>query len=407
MKKILLIASWYPTIEKPQSGIFIHQQAALLTQKYDVKVLVCNPIIVGRKGFIKDFFVAPKKIENSIFIVDKNLELLEYNVKEYVFLGEETRYKIIFSSYLFYLKRLFANWKPDIIHAHDPLLAGVLANYISSYSNIPFVLTSHNPLFINTRSCYINKLVLNSFIKADKLLTVGNQDKRILDSLINTKFKTITLGNVVDTGTFNPIKKIKNEKSKFKIINISSTSLRKDIPTFLRAINYYIENYDVSKKNIEVLLIVSEVMDGYSFKEMYIDIESLGLKNITRILSNVKYHTVIANEMLDSDVFISTSYYETFGIAVAEAISAGIPTIAVDNGAVRDFVSHKENGLIVEMGDYESIANYVNKIETKEIVFDEKKMHNSIAAKFSKDVYLEKLMTIYSNVLSSKKATYS
>jgi len=403
MQKILLLTSWFPIAEKPQSGIFFQQQASLLSQQFDVKVLVCNSNPVGRKGFIKSFISKPQP--QFIYTKSTHFEVIDFNILEYVFLSEKKRFSFLFNSFTKHLKQLFKTWKPDIIHAHDAWYAGVVAHKISLETHIPYILTNHTPLFINKNSSLINTLLLNAIENANQLTTVGNQDKRMFESILSLKHKAITIGNIIDTALFNPSAKAIDNTNTFRIIHITSTSTRKDIPTFIKAIHHFLNNYFTTKK-IEILIIASQINDGYSLDLLKKDIELLSIQNFVTVKSNL-LNTVVAKELASSHLCISTSYFETFGVSVAEAIAMGIPTITVDNGAARDFVKDYENGLIVEMGDYKTIADYINKIMLQEIVFDENKMHNSIAAKFSKEVYLEKLMTIYSNVFSSQKATYS
>jgi hypothetical protein len=44
-RKILILATWYPSTASPVSGIFIHDQAIALCREYDVAILA--PLLVG------------------------------------------------------------------------------------------------------------------------------------------------------------------------------------------------------------------------------------------------------------------------------------------------------------------------------------------------------------------------
>lgn len=395
-QKLLLLTSWFPIKEKPQSGIFFQQQANLLSKKYDVKVVVCISNPIGRKGFMKLFFNKPKPLFQ--FMQSGLYEVIDFNIPEFVFLKEERRYTLLFKKFLQKLQKLFCNWKPDIIHAHDAWFAGIVAAKVSKQTKVPYVLTNHTPLFINENSIFRNKNILASIEKAHQLTTVGNQDKRVFESILRLKNKAITIGNLIDTNLFNPKNKKKLSADSFKILQVTSTSLRKDIPSFLKAIKYYKEYYTQTKK-LEVVLIASQIYDGYSIQELEKDLNDLNLKSIVELKKNMTNQDV-AKELATANLYISTSYYETFGVSVAEAISMGIPTIAVDNGAVRDFMVDKENGLIVNTGDFVAIADAINKIANNEIVFNEEVMHHSIASKYANDIFLEKLVSIYQSIIS-------
>ena len=396
LQKILLLTSWYPTTEMPQLGVFIKQQAELLSQKFEVKVVVCNSKPIGRKKIIQDFSFSQNTKYNQR--ISKSLDVINFGIDDYVFLYDKLRFSILMYRYVSKLKELILSWKPDIIHAHDPWIAGVVANKISIITKIPYVLTSHSPFAFYKASQFVHKLIKETISKTNQLITVGYQDKRIYESLLTLKNKPVVIGNYINTEIFNPKEKIKDKSQIFKITQITRPFKIKDIPTFLKSISYFFNNYQVVQP-IHISLIISDVKQNSAIDLIKQEINSLGLNNHIEIICNISNYEV-AKQLASTNLYISTSFYETFGITVAEAIAMGIPTIVVDNGAARDFVTDYENGLLVEMEDYKKIAEYINKIYTKEIMFDENIMHQSIVSKYSKEKYLENLVSVYNKVFA-------
>lgn len=63
-----------------------------------------------------------------------------------------------------------------------------------------------------------------------------------------------------------------------------------------------------------------------------------------------------------ADIFCMPTLLEPFGIVYLEAMAAGLPVIATRLGAIPDFVQDGWNGLLVEPGDTEGIANAITRL---------------------------------------------
>jgi len=83
----------------------------------------------------------------------------------------------------------------------------------------------------------------------------------------------------------------------------------------------------------------------------------LGLENTINIMP---FSHNIYEEYLKSSIFVLSSRYEGFGLVLIEAMSCGLPCVAFDcPHGPSDIIRDKEDGLIVENGNVEALANAI------------------------------------------------
>lgn len=90
---------------------------------------------------------------------------------------------------------------------------------------------------------------------------------------------------------------------------------------------------------------------------------------------------------------------ETFGLAVPEMLSQGIPCIVPTQCGATYLIKDGFNGYVFEMGNYASLKQAVLKMEKDEIGILSKNIKDSFDRKtFSLDVYLAKLVAIINSI---------
>ncbi|MBR1376791.1 MAG: glycosyltransferase [Bacilli bacterium] len=93
-------------------------------------------------------------------------------------------------------------------------------------------------------------------------------------------------------------------------------------------------------------------------------------KNIKLVgLKDKKY---INDKLAKSSLFISTSHSESFGLAVIEAMSAGVPVIAFDSAEGLTELIDNKNGILIQNRNIEEMANEIielldDKVRIKEM----------------------------------------
>jgi colanic acid/amylovoran biosynthesis glycosyltransferase len=104
--------------------------------------------------------------------------------------------------------------------------------------------------------------------------------------------------------------------------------------------------------------------------DLFHDLKNLCNKlNIEKIVrfEGAKGRNDIIRYLHNSDIFFLPSVAEALPVALMEALSCGLPTVATNVGSVKELVIDNENGFVSEPKSIDSIANrLVQLIEAKE-----------------------------------------
>jgi glycosyltransferase involved in cell wall biosynthesis len=82
-------------------------------------------------------------------------------------------------------------------------------------------------------------------------------------------------------------------------------------------------------------------------------IDSYGLGSHVRLLG---FQEDLADVYHSADVFLSTSNYEGFGLAIVEAMAAGLPVVSTRVGGVVDPIQEEQTGRLCPAGDREALT---------------------------------------------------
>jgi len=152
-------------------------------------------------------------------------------------------------------------------------------------------------------------------------------------------------------------KPIKPEKQIKQIMYLGDFRPRKGLSDFLKAA----ETVYKSIPNIELLLVLKQ--DG-EFET------SVPFKKILRPDT-----AALAQHYSDSDLFVSSSWHEGFGLPPLEAMACGTPVVLTDSGGVRDYARSGENCLMVPPKDTQKLAKAITNLLSDQALM-ERFQHN-------------------------------
>ena len=118
----------------------------------------------------------------------------------------------------------------------------------------------------------------------------------------------------------------------------------------------YVVGYAKNRAGVDVcdpsfLMSFAAKFPQVRFVATFAPASSPGNVQVTGALSHDEMRGVVKG----ARVFINTTK-ETFGIAILEALAAGVPVLAFDHGGARDIVDHGVTGYLARPGDYDDLA---------------------------------------------------
>ena len=213
---------------------------------------------------------------------------------------------------------------------------------IYANTNIIKIATEHN--YHNNDKKYINKLI-KSIKKFDYFVVVSNTLKEFYNNKIG-KTMCVYIPNVIDD--------LPKESTKLEedvLINVGRLEYEKGHSDLIDVI------YEVKKEIKDIKLYL--IGNGSKKEELNKKISKLGL-NDNIVLTGYLSQEEMKDYYLKSKLFVMTSYTESFGLVLIEAMSYKVPCIAFDSADGARELLKDSNGVLIKNRD---------KIEmTKEIV---------------------------------------
>jgi glycosyltransferase involved in cell wall biosynthesis len=290
-----------------------------------------------RLGGVQRLLVDLMTLQNSDF---KFEVILTRGKNEYVdelkALGVEVFHKNDLG-FLGVIKRLNA---ADLVHAH--LYPSI---YIAYFTNTPTIVTEHNPHYRRRDLPFIKSLESIIYKKFKKIICISEGVKtKFLESIKADSSKAYVINNGVNLERFSQTAKTLSADS--KVINIGMVGRfapQKDIKTLLKLMTLLDERF-----------VLNLAGDGELRSEYEDYALSLGVSNKVKFLGQVND---IPNFLDSLDVYIQSSHWEGFGIAVVEAMAAGLPSFATNVKGLNNVVV--DQGLF-EVGDTHTLADKIN-----------------------------------------------
>lgn len=318
--------------------------ANLLADNYNVEI-ACSYRLYDKPAFninkkvkirylTKD--IAPNKDEFKDALKHKNIPNIIHEGKKSINI-----LKLRKSTMIDYIK----NTDSDIIISSRDIFDDWLGKYAKD--GVVKIGWEHNHFHGNMK--YANKIVKYAR-KLDYFVLVSKELRDYYGGrLKDTKCKCVYIPNIIDK-----LPKYLSRLNKKRLVSVGRLSPEKGPMDLLRIYNRINEIHPDWKLDI--------IGDGPERTKMeeYI-LENNLSKNVT--LHGFRNKDYIDDILHNSSIYLMTSFTESFGIVLIEAMSHGVPCVAFDSAeGARELIDHGENGFLVKDRDFSKYINRVFKL---------------------------------------------
>ena len=251
------------------------------------------------------------------------------------------------------LPRLFQQIRADLVHLHFPNPPGEVS-YLALRRRIPMVLSYHNDLVRPAWAVPLYRPILRQVLRHTSRILVGDASTRDGSQDLRPVLDRCT---VVPYG-IDPVPLQPTPRTSRLTERLRQHASGRPIILFVGRLRYY--------KGLDVLLHAAQGLDA-TILLVGSGPEETSLCQLTatlRLEDRVRCVGAVLEADLPAyyhaaDLFVLPSVYrsESFGLAMLEAQTCGVPTISTELGTATTVVNvHGESGLVVEAGSVDALA---------------------------------------------------
>lgn len=347
---------------------------AYLTQSYP-------PMISGAAMFACQLAEAMSQRGHQVLVIAASERETPYCVQN----GNLTLFRLyshhnplrVGQRFLLYPRRVtlqaLRDFRPDIIHTHEPLQMGNLGLEYARRMRIPITLTNHQlPWF--AASYLPDKFGLRGFVEnilwmyarwvLPQFTSIIAPTQTISDFITQkTNIESQTIGYGIDLDSFHPHPDLNEE---------TATRARLNLPSNILII-LHVGRLDADKSVDRVITASAQILrekdaylvivgDGSQKTALMKLSKSLGIADKVKFTGSISMQDGLPQIYRIASLFVTASEIETQGIVLLEAAASGLPIAAVRATCIPEIVHHGVNGYLAIPGNLNELGNNIRLI---------------------------------------------
>jgi glycosyltransferase involved in cell wall biosynthesis len=370
--KVLVLPGLYPEYEGDPKGSFVPDYIRSIQPWCDVTVLHIRAR--GRSG-----------LHETIL---HGIPVLKYGITESSFLLKI--FKPFFYLWLFLKGILIARKMQgiQIIHAHGAAYNGLLSVLIARFIPVATVITEHTPSYKIKRSPILKACFAYAVKHASAFLTVSkDQQQQYRDCGMQPKKEFVTY-NPVDTDLFHP-----GTKSPSHFHNMVFAGRLVKYKGVKRIIKGFIA---LAPSYPEWTLTICG--NGPAYDDYIRLVAEANIQDRIHFIPKAS-RQVIAEEFKRASFLVFPTEQETFGLVIAEAMSAGLPVLSGNKTAPPEQIT-TENGITVNPFSEQEVQSGMERMMQDFFNYNPEAIRAGVVEKYGIANFGKRLVAIYREVLN-------
>lgn len=325
---------------------YIERKTEFFSRQQNIEHIIIMPgkkNDVQKKGGLTLYTVCSKEMTHvDIFEMKRNKEkILDILEKENPDIIEDSQVYVLPEVAFAYAKKN----KIPVVHFY--------------HTHLPYWVELTAPEFIGRKAVWILQYIAvkkyrRIYNKFDSVFVASNILKEFLVNQKVSKTQFVPFG--VDLSMFNPNKKDKNFKREFNIdedelILVYHGRFHKD-----KSIDVLIDSLEHLPRDLKIRLLL--IGDQPQYGEVHKRINGNGKIILYPYTRN---QNLLSRMLASSDIYVSASPFESFGLSLVEAQACGLPVVAMRGGGIPEVVP-EISGELGEPGDPKGLAENILKI---------------------------------------------
>ena len=247
------------------------------------------------------------------------------------------------------LLKIFREEQPDLIHAHTRVTQA-LAWGLSALTGVPYVTTCHGLYRFRW-----GRRVFRCWGSWVMAVSHASMERLIRQYRLASPHQVVLVENGIDVDRFlhpadpkevEQFRQAHGLDGRLIVGAIARLSPVKGLDLLLKAVPPLLKEFP----DLKVLL----VGDGPERENLVRLAYELGIADRVAISPSVE-DTRVPLSLLQ--VFVAPAWREGFGLAIVEAMAAGVPVVASDAGGPAEIIENGKSGLLVPAGDVQAVEN--------------------------------------------------